>query len=256
MKQLAVMAAVILTGFAAQAQTSETRKSAEFTALEVKNGIEVVVTQSSEPALKVESDTPQNMNNIVTEFNKGVLKVYMREPNPATAAIHGSAKVYVSAKNLSSFKAVTGSAITIKGRLTVNELTVKLETGSSFSGEIESLEKCNIKADSGSMFRGIVKANDFTARITGGASVKISGYAESAMIACSSGSMLSGKFICQSTNVKAYNGSTAFVNTMKSIIASTDATSSITYYGEPANVNLGENTYSVKRDNLKLALNN
>ena len=256
MKQLALMAALALTGFAAQAQTSETRKSADFTALEVKNGIEVIVTQSNEPALKVESDTQGNLDRVVTEFKNGTLKVYMREANPKEGSALGRPKVYISAKNLNSYKAVTGSAITINGRLSVNELNVTLETGSSFKGEVESFEKCKIKADSGSMFRGIVKANDFVAKISGGASVKISGYAENATIACNSGSMLAGKFICQQTDVKTYNASTAFVNTMKSINANADATSSITYYGEPANVSLGENAYAIKRDNLKLALNN
>lgn len=256
MKQLAFMAALILTGFAAKAQTGETRKSEEFKALEVKNGIEVIVTQSNEASLRVESDTPNNMNNIVTEYKRGILKIYMREADNQPAAIHGKAKVFVSAKNPDTFKAVTGSSITINGRLTVNELNVKLETGSSFSGEVESTEKFSVKADSGSMFRGIVKANAFAARITGGASVKISGYADVASISCNNGSMLAGKFICQNAEVRTFNASTAFVNTIQSINANADASSSITYYGEPASVNLGENTYAVKRDNLKLALNN
>lgn len=256
MKQLVLMAALALTGFAAKAQTSETRKSADVTALEVKNGIEVVVTQSNEPALKVEADAPQDMDNIVTEFKKGILKIYMRETNNPVAATHGKAKVFVSAKSLNNFTAITGSSITINGRLTVNELTVKLETGSSFNGEVESLEKCTVKAMSGSMFRGIVKANNFNAKITGGASIKIVGYAESATVVCNSGSMLAGKFICQKAEVKTINASTAFINTMKSINASTDTSSSITYYGEPASVSLGDNAYAIKRDNLKLALNN
>lgn len=255
MKQLAFIAALAIIGFTATAQTSETRKSADFIALEVKNGIEVIVTQSNEPALKVQADTQQNMENIVTEFKKGVLKVYLKSENKQ-ATTHGTAKVFVSAKSLNNFTAVTGSSITINGRLTVNELTVKLETGSSFSGEVESLEKCTVKAESGSMFRGIVKANAFSTKITGGASVKIVGYAESATIVCNNGSMLAGKFICQKAEVKTINASTAFVNTMKAINASTDTSSSITYYGEPASVSLGDNAYAIKRDNLKLALNN
>ncbi len=119
-----------------------------------------------------------------------------------------------------------------------------------------ALEKCSIKAESGSMFRGNITTDTFEAKVTGGASVKIIGNTETAIVFCNNGSLLGGKFMSKKSNVKTINASTAFIYTSTSITANTDNSSSITYFGEPADVYLGENTYSIKRDNLKLALNN
>lgn len=252
MKQLLITMLLAVTGFSSQAQKSETRKSEDFTALEVQNGIEVIFSQSTSTGLKVETD--DNLENIVTEYKRGVLKVYMKENNKKI--IQGHAKVYVSAKNVTDFKVSTGSYVKIQGKLVLNELTVKLNTGASFAGEAQCLNKCKIKAESGSMFRGIIKTTEFEAIVTGGASIKVTGNTNSSIVFCNSGSLLAGKFISNNANVKTINASTAFINTNKSITANTDNSSSITYFGEPADVNLGENTYSIKRDNLKLALNN
>lgn len=254
MKKLVIIALLALTGMSAQAQTSETRKSEDFTALDVKNGIDVIFTQSDETSLKVESDSKSNLENIVTEYSRGTLKIYMREIESGKI-MQAVAKVYVSAPNVSSFKAVTGASVKAAKRLTVDELNVKLATGATFNAEGQCTQKCTVKADSGSMFRGHIVTADFEGKATGGAAIKITGSAETSVIACNNGSVIAGKFLSNSTSVKTINASTAFVNAVKSIRANADNSSSITYYGEPADVNLEANTYAIKRDNLKLALN-
>lgn len=252
MKHLVITALLSLTAFGAQAQTSETRKSEDFKSLEVKNGIEVVFTQSNEPSLKVESDNKANLENIITEYRNGTLKVYMRELE--NGLTHGVAKVYVSATNVNNFKAVTGSSIKVTNKLNVDELTVKLTSGALFVAEAYT-QKCFVKAESGSMFRGHIITSSFEGKAFGGAAIKITGTADTANTSCNSGSLSAGKFICQNADVKTINGSAAFVNATKSINADADNSSSITYYGEPTDVSLGHNMYAIKRDNLKLALN-
>ncbi|MFD2601098.1 GIN domain-containing protein [Flavobacterium suzhouense] len=255
MKQFLTTALLVVIGLSAQAQTSETRKSENFTTLDVKNGIEVVFTQSDAPSLKVESDNIKTLENIVTEFSKGSLKVYMRD-NENKGPVLGVAKVYVSAAHVKNFKAVTGATIKANGKITGEELSVKLASGASFTGELNSSKKCIIKAESGSMFRGIVKTVEFEGKTTSGSTIKITGNADITKVACNNGSLIAGKFLSQNADIKTTNGSTAFVNAIKSISADADNSSSITYYGEPAEVNLGNNMYAIKRDNLKLALNN
>lgn len=255
MKQLAITALLILTGMGAQAQKSETRECTAFNALEVKNGIEVVFTQSNENFLKVESDSRDNVNDIATEVKNGVLKVYLKEPSN-NKPLHGTAKVYVKSTGVTSFKAEGGSIVKIDGRLTLNDLTIKLASGAAFTGEAQCTEKCTVRAASGAMMRGNITTSIFDAKITSGASVKLIGSAKALNVICNSGSFLAGKFTSKNADIKAINASAAFVNSQESIIANTDNSSSITYYGEPSKVNLGENSYAVKRDNLKLALNN
>lgn len=254
MKQFVITALLALAGIGAQAQNSETRKSENFNALEVKNGIEVVFTQSSDASLKVESDSKVNLENIVTEFSKGTLKIYLREPlNGGT--MHGVAKVYVSSEDVDSFKVSTGASLKANGKLNLDELTVKLATGATFTGEANCSESFTIKAESGSMFRGVVNTVKFNGKALGG-TIKVTGSAETSDIICNNGSLIAGKFFSQQADVKTINASTAFINAVKSITAEADNSSSITYYGEPATVNLGTNVYAIKRDNLKLALNN
>ncbi len=254
MKKLVIIALLALTGMSAQAQTSETRKSENFTSLDVKNGIDVIFTQSNELSLKVESDSKSNLENIITEYSKGTLKIYMREIEN-DKIMQTVAKVYVSAPAVSSFKVVTGASVKAANRLTVEELTIKLATGATFNAEAQCSKKCTIKASSGSMFRGHVVTAAFEGKASGGAAIKITGRADTSDIACNNGSLIAGKFLSSSTSVKTINASTAFVNASKSINANADNSSSITYYGEPADVTLGPNAYAIKRDNLKLALN-
>lgn len=257
MKKLVFTALITVTAIMAEAQTSETRKSENFTTLDVKNGIEVVFTQSDSPSLKVESDSNDHLNKIVTEYKRGTLKIYMREPESGenNKTIHGVAKVYVSQNNVTSFKAATGSSIKVVNKLIMKEVSIKLATGATFTGIVECSDACSIKADSGSSFRGSIATSSFNGNITGGASIKITGNADDTMVYCNNGSFQAGKFISGRADVKTINASTAFVNASKSIKANTDDSSTITYFGDPADVNLGSNSYAVKRDNLKLALN-
>ena len=255
MKKLVFTTLLAIAGMGAQAQISETRKSENFNSLEVKNGIEVIFTQSNESSLKVESDNRENLEKIATEFKNGILKIYLKEPLNEKQ-MPGTAKIYVASSTVTDFKALTGSSIKLNGKLAVNNLTIKLASGASFTGEAKCTDKCIVKAESGAMFRGKIITDAFETKITGGASVKVIGTTNTAIVVCNSGTFLAGKFITKNADVKTSNASTAFVNSEESIKANTDTTSSITYYGEPMNVNLGENSYAIKRDNLKLALNN
>lgn len=253
MKQLAITALLALTGISAQAQQSEVRKSEAFTTLEVKDGIEVIVTQRPSTSLKVESDSPANLEDIVTEYSKGALKVYMREPANGKA-FHGTARVYVSTPVVNSIQAKGGSSVKADGKLAVAELTIKLAVGATFTGEVSCSKKCTIKAESGSMFRGHATTAFFDGTAYGGATIRIKGKADKAVIVCSNGSMIADQFIISNAEVKTVKASTAFINASKSISAEADDTSSITYYGKPL-VNLRADMYSIKRGTAKLALN-
>lgn len=257
MKNLVITALLTIGSMGAFAQTSETRQSQDFTALEVKNGIQVIFTQSDDQSLKVESDDKAYLENIVTEYKGGTLKIYIREPkgNQSTVKTPKTAKVYVSQNNVSNFKAITGASIKIVNTVVMDDITIKLASGASFTGMLQCKAKCSVKAESGSSFRGNLTAADFETNVTGGATVKIIGNTGTLIVFCNNGSLQAGKLMSEKSDIKAINASTAFVNVSKSIKAYTDDSSTITYYGEPIDVNLGDNSYAIKRDNLKLALN-
>lgn len=257
MKNLAITVLLALVGISGQAQTSETRKSPDFTTLEVKNGIQVIFTQSESPALIVETDSKANLEQVITENNSGVLKIYMREgdENRNNNTTHGAIKVYVAQKNVTSFKATTGSSIKLANEINLNDVTIKLSSGATFVGILDCKGKCTIKTESGSAFRGKLTADSFKANVTGGACIKVTGDAANTIVYCNSGSFQAGKFMSQVADIKTINASTASIYASKSINANTDSSSTITYFGEPLNINLGSNSYAIKRDNVKLALN-
>ena len=255
MKQLVIIALLALTSVGAQAQTSETRKSADFTSLEVKNGIEVFYTQSNQPSLKVEADSKTNLDRIATEFGNGTLRIYFKE-DENQKAVQGTARVYVSAPGTANFKVLMGASVKVNGKLNITELNVKLKNGASFTAEAICNTACNIKAESGSMFRGLVTAPTLTAKADKGSTIKLSGTADASTIASNGGTILAGKFLTKTAEVRAVHGATAYVNAQEAIDADADSSSSVIYYGDPATVNLGTNSYAIKRDNLKLALNN
>lgn len=255
MKQLVIIALLALTGIGAQGQTSETRKSEDFTSLEAKNGIEVFYSQSNQTSLKVEADNKMNIDRIATEFSNGTLRVYFREEENQKA-VQGTARVYVSAPGTANFKVLMGASVKVNGKLNVGELNVKLKNGASFAAEAICNTACNIKAESGSVFRGVVTAPLLTARADKGSTIKLSGTADASTIASNGGTILAGKFLTKTAGIKAVHGATAYVNAQEAINADVDSSSSVVYYGDPATVNLGANSYAIKRDNLKLALNN
>lgn len=253
MKQLAITALLALTGISANAQIEEYRQVTPFNAMEVGNGIEVIFTQSDAPSLRVESDNEAYLENIVTEVKGNTLKIHMGQNSEMKQGL-GTARVYVSQKNVTAFKAATGASVKITGKLTADTVTIKLATGSAFTGMLETKTAC-VKAASGSVFRGNVVTTAFDGTVSGGATIKVIGTSGETNVVCNGGVLQAGKLISDKANIIASNAGSAYVNAVTSIRVNADSSSSVTYYGEPGQVDLSTNTYAVKKDSHKFALN-
>jgi len=254
MKQLIIIALTTLTGIMAQAQVTETRTAQTVTALEVKNGIEVIYNQSNTNLLKVEADSRQTLDNVVTEVKGNTLKVYIKSSSAVNSHVAGI-KVFVSQQNITGFKIQNGSVLKAPGIMETADLNIKLETGATFLGNIHATGTCSIISKNGSGFRGTVNTEKFKGDVTAGGYIKISGSATTAEFFCSSASIQAGQFICKKADVMAKNASAVAIYTDTAIKIGTDASSNITYYGEPAKIDLGENAYSIQRATQKLTLN-
>jgi len=254
MKHLIIAAVTGLISLGAQAQVSETRALKEVTSVEVKNGIEVIFTQSDTLALKVEADTPENLYSIATDYSGHTLKIYIKD-NDGSPVMKAKAKVYLSQKNVTLFKVSNAAIVRVNGTLNTDDCSINLSSGAVLSAIMVSSGTCKVNVKSGSGFRGKITTKKLEANITGGSYMKVTGTAESATLFCSGGYLTADKFVCNDANVWAQNASAVSIFTKNSITTDVDASSSITYYGEPAKTNLGTNTYAVKRDNYKLSLN-
>jgi len=254
MKHLIIAAVTGLISLTAQAQVSETRALKEVTSIEVKNGIEVIFTQSDTLALKVEANNPENLYSIATDYSGHTLKIYIKD-NDGSPVMNAKAKVYISQKNVTSFKASNAAIIKVNGTLNTGNCTINLFSGSILSAIIVSNATCKVNIKSNSGFRGKITTKKLEASVTGGSYMRVTGTADNATLFCSGGYLTADKFVCNDADVWAQNASAVSIFTKNSITTDVDTSSSITYYGEPAKTNLGTNTYAVKRDNNKLSLN-
>jgi hypothetical protein len=254
MKQLFIAAFAGLISLGAQAQVTESRTPKDATALEVKDGIEVVFTQSDTLGLNVTADSRENLKKIATDFKNGTLTIYLKDGDNAAAAAT-VAKVYVSQKNVTRFTASKGANIRVNGRLNLKDLSVNLSSGATLNAMINTSGNCNIDVKSGAGFRGVVTSKDFSANIISGGYIKVGGSTNTANVYCSGGSLNAGKLLCGEAKVWAQKASSVSIYTIDAIKTNVDASSAVTYYGEPSKASLGSNVNAVKRDNYKLTLN-
>lgn len=248
MKTTLFMAALALTGVVATAQNEETRNVNNFTNIEVQSGIEVIFTQSDTESVKVSSTNEDNLHYVATEQNGERLKIYINDnANDATAKISDNIKVYVSDNNTSSINASSGAVVRVTNQINVPELKITLKTGATFSGKINTTEKCTVKAYSGSGFKGSIITGKLKTDVTGSAYVQLSGHAEKASVFCSGGTLAADKFNCDNVEIWARRMSAVAINVENSIKVNTDKTSAITYYGHPDNIYFGDDTFAVRK---------
>ncbi len=255
MKQLMITAGAILSCLVTQAQISETRNADVTDRIEVHDGIEVIFTQASVPSLKVETSNQETLNKLVTINKKGILKVYLKDNQNSNSKKFGLAKVYIEAPNLTEIFADTGAFVVIKDKLETTHIDIKLASGANCSATIDAIQKCKIEVTSGSGYNGIIHTETFVCNATNGGHLRITGNSEKAEVHCKGGSMQAGKFVCEKAWVYAQNASAVSIWANDFLSTDTDASSAITYYGEPKKVKTSENTYTIERETQKLTLN-
>jgi hypothetical protein len=252
MKLFIITALTACSTLVAGAQTTETRPAQNATTLEVKNGIQVVLTQGTTPQLQVEAQSTDQLYNVATVYRKGTLSVYLKNPEGVVAPV----KVYVTEPSFTKIEATNGAGIKLDGHINSPDLSIKLAGGSGFNGEVNTTGALHVKTTSGASFRGAVHAGHFHAEAYSGGVIKAVGEAPTAHIYSRGGTVHAGKLLTRQTEVTALHGAAVFVYTKEHVKLDTDAASTITYYGDPATAVTGNDTYSVQRDTQKLSLNN
>jgi hypothetical protein len=246
MKKFLITALIALSGIMAQAQTQQTRNTADFNKIDVQNGIEVILTQGESSKVRVESAMS---NNIVTEVSGKTLKIYVRGEVSTMGDEAIPAKVYVTQKDINGLRAQSGAAITAVGQINTGGLAIDLSAGASFKGMIKCEGALQLNIRSGANFDGIVLTDFFEGNFKGGAVAKISGQANNAVIHSNTGATcLAANFIAQKATIDAKRTSSIVINVQKSIHATADTTASVSYYGSPERTMLGEDSYAFKRN--------
>lgn len=234
------MAMAALTGYA---QVSENRKMNDFSKIEVESGIELFYMESDENSIRVEGDSKDGLDSVITETDGKTLRIYHVKRNKKQS--ESISKVFVAAKNVNSFKASSKSKLYFDRPVAADDIRIEILSGSYFRGTVKPNSKVTVKVSSGSLFSGGFETESFTGIFKSGATVSLTGKAKKATINTSSGAYCNAKnFFVDKMTATADTKSSALLNAKEKIAKATDA-SSITFFGNPENLKTGYDSFAI-----------
>ncbi|MGV3594960.1 MAG: head GIN domain-containing protein [Sediminibacterium sp.] len=147
-----------------------------FHAVQVSNGIDLYLTQSSEEAVAVSAVSNEYRDKIITEVVDGVLKIYYEKKdgwNWGSNTGNKKLKAYVSLKNLDKLGASGGSDVSLETVIRSNKLSISISGGSDLKGEIQC-DELSLSASGGS--DAIIKGKAAQVKITASGGSDVEGY--------------------------------------------------------------------------------
>lgn len=195
---------------------AEKRNVAPFHAIEVSNGIQLLIKQGNEEAVAISAQNPEYANAVKTEVVNGELRIYIKQDMQKwwqqLRKKGVQVKAYVSFKNIDRLEGSSGSKTTIDGRLSGNKLTVHLSSGAWLNGE--------------------VAVTAMNADLSSGAKSNVRGRVDNLSVETSSGAHFYG-FGLSATTAKAgaSSGGKMELTVNKDLAASASSGGAITYKG-------------------------
>lgn len=147
-----------------------------FNAVQVSNGIDLYLTQSSEEAVAVSAVSDEYRDKIITEVVDGVLKIYYEKKdgwNWGSNTGNKKLKAYVSVKNLDKLGASGGSDVSLETVIRSNKLSISISGGSDLKGEIQC-DELSLSASGGS--DAIIKGKATQVKISASGGSDVDGY--------------------------------------------------------------------------------
>lgn len=247
MTKFIITTAIALVTFFSQAQVSETRKTGNFTKIEVESGIEVIYAESSEVSIKAEAQNETELKNIITELKGKTLKLYYFSENKAKTI--GNLKVYISANNVNSFKASSNAKLQFKNEIKSEEVTIAIASSASFIGSVVKNSKTTVNASSGATVCGRFDTDYLEGNFKSGATVSLSGFAKKVNLSTKSGAFCTAKNLAsEDAIISAKDHSSVLIHGSGKIYANAETGSSITYFGKPKSCSLSENSVAKVED--------
>lgn len=237
---------MFMTVMLCKAQVSETRKAEHFSKIEVATGIELSYKETQEEAsIKVEANEG-NLSDVIIEVDGETLKISSRGKAEKV-------KVYVSAKDVESFKASSRSRIVFENTIHAENISITLESGAYFNGYFKSNQLTNVATDANTEFNGRIETASFAGNFKNHSKVNISGKSKNAKIKSTSKAYCNAKnFLTENTLVDSDNSVVIVTSKNRININATD-NASVTYFGSPKKVTV-EEAYSTNTKKHKRPL--
>ncbi|MEJ7611927.1 MAG: head GIN domain-containing protein [Ferruginibacter sp.] len=156
----------------ASGQGKQQRTVADFSAVSAATGIEVELTQGNENAVSVTVSDEKYSEGLITEVEKGVLRIYYKTATKMYRDKNRKLQAFVTYRSLNKISGSSGAGIVSKNAVMATAFSLDMSSGSNFSGEIKATDlkidqssgaisnvsgsAANVKADvsSGGIFRG------------------------------------------------------------------------------------------------------
>jgi len=188
--------------------------SGHFHAVEVSDGMRVMISQSDTESMAVSTENPECLQAIDYTIRDGVLKIGYRR---ITTCAYRKTKpvLYLSFQQLSSLDIQNGSFVKLIDSAVSDRFELNVNSGSRFSGNLET--------------------GHLVLNLAGGSSVKIGGNAAVLEISARGASDVSGYELSgDSVNVYAAGASDIEITSIESLNAVAAGASHISYKGNPS----------------------
>ena len=191
---------------------AEVRKVSGYHAIEVSNGIVLIISQSNDEAVAVSASSPEIRNRIKTEVENGKLKIYFDNSGLKDWKNNKQLKAYVSFKNLDGLEANSGADVSTDGNINVSTMNMNLSSGAGFDG--------------------MVTATHLDIDQSSGSDMHIKGKVDDLKIKTSSGSDFNGyDLLSETCNADASSGSDIEITVNKELQAQASSGGGINYKG-------------------------
>jgi len=191
---------------------AEVRKVSSFHAIHISNAIDAVITQGAEEGLAVSANNKEDVADIKTAVDGGVLKIWFEQKNkwwPKNRKL----KAYISVKNLDELKASGASDIKIDGSLTASHLKIDFSGASDLEGKL-------------------TVSNNLDIHLSGASDLKITGSAKEVSIDANGASDVKAfDFTTTNCTVDASGASSVRITVDKELSARLSGASSVQYKG-------------------------
>jgi len=197
----------------------ETRTVDHFKGISASSGVDVYISQGNTEHVEVVS-SQKSIKDIRTEVVDGVLKIYYKHKEGFhwfSAHINRSMKVYVTARELQTIDASSGSDVYGQTRINSTSLQLNANSGADLHLDISAANlSCDVSSGSGANLKGT--AAIFTATASSGADIKAL------------------ELVTDSSTLNASSGSDIKVTVNKVLKATASSGGDITYKGNPGSV--------------------
>lgn len=199
------------------AQTApQVRNVASFHAVEVGNGIELLLASGSTQRVEASADDADQLERLKTEVRNGVLKISFERELKETWGMKNTRhlRVSVTATSLTALHASSGARAEVMGAFTTQQLDVEVSSGATLKANFSS--------------------TDLRAQVSSGGVATMAGNAQRLDVGASSGGVFKGDALtARACDASASSGGNVAIAVQETLTASASSGGDVRYSGSP-----------------------